>query len=388
MSSRAAWLLLGGLLLALVIGLSGLLQRRVGAGDVFPPYSSQRADPLGTRALYDALAQLPGMRIERWHKPMAMLPAGPARTILLAGFTEAQWKQFPEEDFAALDAAVREGGRVVIAFRAASAETDAERKRRVQAEEEAERRRKETEKDHPRAKPEIADILRRWAVELEKRNESAVGDALRSPGADHALPARLAGQSDLFFKPENNSDWRIVYRRGSEAVLIERSLGKGSLVLAADAYFLSNEALQNERSTALLVWIVGSHAHVVFDESHLGVLAQVGVAALARHYGLEGAFFMFLLLAGLFVWRRMALFVPPVPDAPVVTLSYHPAAGLEALLRRAVTTSQLAAACVTEWKRTARPGDTRKVDAALADAPKAHSAVALYNLAARSLRRR
>src|SRR5262249_14023741 len=163
--------------------------------------------------------------------------------------------------------------------------------------------------------------------------------------------SRVAWHSDVFFRPATGVDWRVLYERGREPVLVERALEKGSIVLAGDAFFLSNEALQRDRSTALLAWLVGSHTRVVFDESHLGVEANEGVAALARRYGLGGAFATMLLLAALFVWRQAALFVPPPDEVHELSLAYHPAAGLEALLRRAVPADQLAGACVTEWKR-------------------------------------
>jgi len=212
-------------------------------------------------------------------------------------------------------------------------------------------------------------------------------------GADgHAsiapLPEKIAWRSDVFFELADDAGWQVIYRRGTQPVLVERRLGRGSLVLAADSYFLSNEALQHDRAPALLAWTIGPHARVVFDEAHLGVQAQPGVAALARRYGLSGAFFTLLLLAALYVWRQMALFVPPVESGGEMALTYHPAAGLEALLRRAVPANELAAACTAEWKPTARESDRARVAAALAATPKNSSAASRYNAAVRALRRR
>jgi len=127
---------------------------------------------------------------------------------------------------------------------------------------------------------------------------------------------------------------------------------------------------------------------VVFDETHLGVTADPGIAALARRYGLAGAFFVLLLLAALWIWQRMALFVPPAEEHPEVLLGYHPAAGLEALLRRSVPASELAETCVAEWRRTARPAEIARVERALAAAPEDTAAATLHNLALAALRRR
>jgi hypothetical protein len=200
-----------------------------------------------------------------------------------------------------------------------------------------------------------------------------------------ALPETLTWKSDLFF--ELDAEWQVIYRRGTRPVLAERKLGLGSIVLAADSYFLSNEALQNERQPALLAWTIGPHARITFDEAHLGVQAQPGVAALAKRYGLGGAFFTLLLLAALYIWRQTALFVPPPEVSSEVALTYHPAAGLEALLRRSVPANELITACTREWTPTAGAGDRTRVDSALAKSPKNSPAAALYNSAVRALRR-
>jgi hypothetical protein len=225
------------------------------------------------------------------------------------------------------------------------------------------------------------DVKDRWLME---RN----GGAVLAAGAPAGLPANVGWQSDMYFARDEAAGWQAIYRRGGEPVLVERRYGLGSIVLAGDAYFLSNEALQRDRSSALLAWVIGPHARVLFDETHLGVTVDPTIAALARRYGLAGAFFTLLLLALLFVWRRMALFVPPAAASDEVTLTYHPAAGLEALLRRAVPPGELAATCLAEWQPSARASDRARVDAAQAALAKNSPVTARYNAAVQALRRK
>src|SRR5262249_51095101 len=61
-------------------GLARVLSVRLAGGDVYPPSSSHRADPLGTRALHDALERLHGLSVSRNHSPLPRLEAaaGPA----------------------------------------------------------------------------------------------------------------------------------------------------------------------------------------------------------------------------------------------------------------------------------------------------------------------
>lgn len=384
--------LLGLLLVlaALVGGLAWLFQMRVAHGDMFPAYSSLRADPLGTRALHDALARVAGLRVERNYQPVHDLESSPARTIVFAGMRRAAWTNLPREDFDALDAALRSGSRVVLALRAETARTPEERDEERATAAERARRLKKVDPENKQPKFMPVDFRRRWGVDVKERMLMDRGAGARRTDDDRAtgLPEALQWKSDVFFALEPDADWHVIYRRGSEPVLAERQLGHGSLVLVADSYVLSNEALQNNRASSLLTWVIGPHARVVFDEAHLGVVARVGVAALARRYGLSGAFFMFLLLAGLFIWRRMALFVPPAESEAEVALSYHPAAGLEALMRRALTTGELAAACTAEWRTTARESDRARVEAAFATAPGNAAIATQYNRAVQSLRKR
>jgi len=84
-------------------------------------------------------------------------------------------------------------------------------------------------------------------------------------------------------------------------------------VLAADSYFTSNEALLHERHPKLLAWLVGAGTRAVFDETHLGVAENPGMAALARKYRLHGVAAVLLLLAVLHVWGSAASLLPPPP---------------------------------------------------------------------------
>ncbi len=391
MKRHGSLLLLLGLLAALVGGLALLFQRRVAQGDLFPAYSSLRADPLGIRALHDSLAQVRGVQVERQFTPITELAPQPARTLVLAGIGPKLWTKTRREDFDALDAAVRNGSRLVLAMRATAAQTDKEKEEERKREEAREKMRREVGEDETvRKKIVYVDLRRRWGAELKERilvdrSDGAVQTDLAQAAG---LPATIAWKSDVYFELEPDEGWRVLYRRGAEPVLVERQHGRGSIVLMADSYLLSNEALQNDRQPALLAWIVGPHARVMFDEAHLGVVVQPGVAALARRYGLSGVFFTLVVLAALFVWRRMALFVPPAEGGEEVALSYHPAAGLEALLRRSVPAPDLAAVCASEWRVTARASDHARVDAALAAEPKNASPVARYNAVVRALRRR
>src|SRR5512135_1015114 len=67
-------------------GLARLMAARLSGGDVYPIASSHRADPLGTRALHDALARMPGLSVSRNHAPLARLEDGAGTTLFTLGY--------------------------------------------------------------------------------------------------------------------------------------------------------------------------------------------------------------------------------------------------------------------------------------------------------------
>jgi len=402
MSRLAQGLLLAAVLAGTGLGIAVLYRLRLAQGDVFPAYSSLRSDPLGTRALYESLAKMPGLRVERRFQPLDRLAAGAPRTIILAGMDSRQWTSISAAEFAALDGAVRAGSRLVLALRAdfkGAAGNDAEPKpakdrpaedaaKKDDADKALRRLPREAQKAPARAAPSNVDLRRLWGVSLAKRIElDRDRGAVLAPDAPRGLPGTLRWKSGLYFGAEAGSAWRVIYRDLRNPVLMEMPYGRGSVVVAGDAYPLSNEALQNDRATRLLAWLVGANTRVEFDESHLGVVEDVGAAALARCYGLEEVFVTLLLLALLFVWRRMALFVPAPREPPEAVFSTSQTAALEALLLRSVAPSDLVRVCADEWRRTARASDVARMQGAQAPGPGAPAPEA-YNAIVRGLRRK
>ena len=121
------WLIAAGLSAAFVAGLYALLTIRMGEGDVYPPYSTFRADPLGTKAFFDALQDLPGhpLKAERYFRPLERLALElngqendlRQTLIFLAGEDARGWSWSPPKDrVEAIERAARAGARVVIAF--------------------------------------------------------------------------------------------------------------------------------------------------------------------------------------------------------------------------------------------------------------------------------
>src|SRR6266446_184720 len=115
-SSRAPAVFLALLLAAFAWGVGRLFDLRYAVGDVYPPYSSLRADPLGTKVMHDALERLPGISVLRNLHATSDLERGRDTVLLILGENPS----LDIEDPAIIDGVesiALHGGRVVIALR-------------------------------------------------------------------------------------------------------------------------------------------------------------------------------------------------------------------------------------------------------------------------------
>ena len=390
--------------LALVLGAFGwLFQVRLGGGDVYPEYSSLRADALGTRALYEALEQIDGIQVEREYRPLAKLGAHP-RLVVLPGLDWQDWQFIPANQLEALNAAARGGARIVLTFRADRLRDDLDAHGRsvIDKKDEKDGKKAKDAKDAKKKKlkrpgikePELKELAKEWGVTIKQRwLMGRKKGAQRTDDAPAGLPSEVAWQSDVHFFVATDSGWRTLYRRGSEAVLIEKQIGRGSIVLLADAYCLSNEAMHKERATGLLSYLVGESRRVTFVESVLGVTEDNGVGFLARRYGLGGALALCALLGALYAWRRLVAFLPPLDARAAggeVALDYEPAAGFTGLLRRSLGVTGVLPASIEEWRKARRGGGNTAAAARLEAAWQARdpkqSLAATYNALVRALK--
>lgn len=336
---------------AFLFGAVRLFILRFEAGDVYPAYSSLRTDPLGARAFYDALDNL-GAAVSRNYKPFSGLEDVRDATFFCLGSNIGDISRTPEDAAEGLSGVAGGGARLVISFM--PARTGPHRGRNRQEEKE------EKEKEEEEGKQEESTHVQRgkfvslsdgWGVDFDykKSEENAV-----LCEQDLELPGTVSWHGDLFFKDLDDA-WRVIYTVADRPVLIERDFGFGVIVLSADSYFLSNEAMRKERHPKLLAWLAGSSSSIVFDETHLGVFESSGTAALARRYGLHGLLASLILLAGLFVWKNSLSFVPPAGEdfkgEEGATLGKDSAAGFVNLLRRNIPSHRILSVCLGEWDK-------------------------------------
>ncbi|MST95172.1 MAG: DUF4350 domain-containing protein [Pedosphaera sp.] len=354
---KAALLLLVPLLAAFGWGLIALFNLRFAAGDAQPEYSSLRADPLGTKALYESLKPL--LPVRRNLQPLLKIPDDQPATLLFAG-VEADDLDLPWADFKHLESFLQHGGRVVITlYPSYTGISSTNLKAVMRGQPVSPQRQGKDTKDDPFLKNfETAQFEKEWGFgvihDALKKTPGGGWQAVNVTSTDtNRNPASLSWHSALCFSGLDPA-WRVIYQRRDQPVLIERKRGAGSIVLATDSYFLSNEAMRNERHAALLAWVVGRSPRVIFDETHLGIAEDPGIAALARKYRLHGLLAGLLLLGALFIWKNAAAFGPPRAadtDGDHV-LGKDSVSGFVNLLRRGIAPAALLPLCVEEWKKS------------------------------------
>ena len=316
------WIFAVTLLAVLVWGLEQVVVGPLETGEAYPPYSSLRSDPLGAKALYESLAALPDLRVERLYKTRSALE-GSVEALLVLGTEPVAWSALKNNTLEEYERLVRQGGRLVIAFVPVRVPQNAGEQNAVEA---------------------------RWHLKFSYARPSGEDDRSAAIPRDSAL------------RFEAGPEWRRL--GGREA--IERGFGAGSIVLIADSYPLSNQGLRDARDAQFISTLLGPARRIVFDENHFGVVETGSVTKLIRKYRLQRAIAVLAVLAALFLWRSASSFLPPretsLSDAVTGRDSTE---GMTALLRRGVPEKELLDVCYAEWAKSVRGAIPPQVEEAV-----------------------
>jgi hypothetical protein len=349
------------------LGVLNLFHIRFQSGDIYPVYSSLRSDPLGTKIMFEALDHMRGVSPVRNYYPLRKIRHDPKTTYLFLGMHTVDLNAFTKKDAEKLDSMITEGGRLVMTFlpggkaqmKCAAGKKESCDTASGNGEDVDKKTGEKAATDHDTEGPELyADLSEHWGVEFAFHDSAAssdkTGDSESVLMADgYNLPGTMSWHSHLYFRIRD-TEWDEVYAVEGRPVLVERDFGRGKIILSSDTYFASNEAMLKERHPDLLSWLVGENRHVLFDETHHGIIERPNLAALARKYNLHGLFAGFLFLAALFVWKNSTSFMPPVKNGAEENIhvsSKDYLSGLVNLLRRNIQSGDIVDVCFHEWTK-------------------------------------
>jgi hypothetical protein len=293
--SAAPKILLFVALFALLGGLGRFAYLRFQSGDAYPPYSTLRTDPIGAKALFESVNRLQPTKVRRNVEPLTLLEQSSGLTIVMLGVDA--FASSEEEEW--LEKFATEGGRAIVALDARGSQ-----KRKV----------------FPRAMGGTTNtnvFVKIWKpfFDLELRSPGLQDDTNRIEvqrvADEPSLPESMPWFGRYTFA---TNDWETVYELNNRPVVVQKRIGLGTIVVIADSYPFSNEALRAARTPEFLLWALGNGG-VVFDETHLGIQGGLGVAVLMREFRLHGLVTGCLLLAILWIWRNSTPLVPPAPLA-------------------------------------------------------------------------
>ena len=370
------------------VGVSHLMKLRFNRGDVYPAYSSLRSDPLGCRVFYDSLDTLESIRVTRNLRPLQSLEPDGNATLFLIGVALRPEEELPLAEAEAVDDFISSGGRVVVTLRpilehgsaspvrnpnkAPGPASDADGRPPSKPPEpktggddsgsngNAEGHSRPADGSGPDLQPERpthASLEKIWGITLaavSREGGQRAGAAGYAAAQRSDLPEVVPWHSQAYFASISGA-WETLFSVGGRAVMIERRMGDGSLVLATDSYLISNEALKSERFPELLAYLIGGRINIVVDETHHGVRRQLGVIGYLRRHRLHWILIALLSVAGLFVWRNAVPLVPPATGSgdgpPAVEADRSAAQGLTNLLRRHIPPGKLLDVCLDQWER-------------------------------------
>jgi hypothetical protein len=109
------WVLAIAMLAVLAWGLEHVAFTPLQTGEVYPAFSSLRTDPMGAKALYESLAALPGITVDRLYKQRQKLENA-SDVMFILGVEPIGWSNVEARTLAQYTKLVEDGGRLVIAF--------------------------------------------------------------------------------------------------------------------------------------------------------------------------------------------------------------------------------------------------------------------------------
>lgn len=304
-----------------------LVLRRTETTYYYPNYSSLNNSEQGTKAYFDALSRL-GFRTSRNYKPLPKME-GVHAAIFYAGPEMSLFRFLEDKELQQFEQLAAAGARVVIAL-------DPEAVIEIHP--------GETKKRDPRED----NLKKRWGIELAHVERSVSGE-------DAALLNRL----DMMPVNWQFSSWIPAWTpsqvRNGAPLFLERTFGKGSVVLMANTKLFTNRELLVRPDNDVLAAAPGAYRDIIFDETHLGLEDTGTVLSLARAHGLHWMLLGFTILAILYVWRSAFSFIPRSPAALDTAVGGRDAhVALSNLLRQSVPAKSVMRVAAEEWNRSAK----------------------------------
>jgi len=274
----------------LLTGVWMLYAMRYQGSDIYPYYSTYRADRMGVKVLYKSLGSIPELKVKRNLRPLDELKKPKRIDLFVLGcdpfFLNMNFKEI--ENFAL------RGGRVIVSF-------DCPEHTKNFKPVKLKGKRKNSKKPAPqKSKSGVAGLR----VRDLGRNIKLPSEAV--PKIPSAIPGFKVYSRNCF--EINRTGWTVLATLKGKPAVVEKSYGGGgSIILCADSYAFSNEGLANEKNAELLLFFLNGRRDIVFDETHLGAVKTRNIIWLAKKFNLIPFLLAAALTLLLYIWRSLLL---------------------------------------------------------------------------------
>ncbi|MCP4269549.1 MAG: hypothetical protein GY777_28925 [Candidatus Brocadiaceae bacterium] len=346
-----------GLVIIVILFLTGItiiFNLQYDKSNNLPRYSSLRADPLGTKIIFESLSNLSDLNVQRNFKSYYQLPTNYKYTFFFLGSTvDSFFNNINKNDFEKLHGLLEKGNRLVFAL---TPDKNSYSARKTRKGEEGEKEKVVDEDDEVKDEgiKESKDFLKKnWDICFSETSDKSQDNHKKLLLSIVPDSCNIPWNSNIHF--EIGEEWSTILKDNNKNLIVERAVGNGSLVFLSDSYLLSNEAMFNDRYSWFLSWLIGNNKNIIFDEVHLGIAHKTKVIELAKRYKLHGFFFGLIILAVLYIWKNFSFFIPNEQSSKEkknITLGKDTSAGFVQLLERSISKEDISKICKNEWLKT------------------------------------
>jgi len=281
-----------------------MLNLRLSSGDTYPPYSSLRADPLGSRALHDALGDLPAISTSRHTRHLHFLKPDSQTAVLFLGLNPRDLRFNSKQEREIITRWLDQGCHIVIALAATTPDYyERMEKRGIKTS-------PDTDPDddlETTNSPPLPGLFGLTAIRKPATLKTPPPQSAQAALSGISLPA-WRGSHILEFEPD--SEWSTLATAEQHPTIASLSRGKGSIIVTTDSYPFSNEAQAHERHTPFLLALFSNRSNIIFEEAHLGVANEPGLVRLLRQYHLHGILAGGILLFIVLLWQGSGSLIP------------------------------------------------------------------------------
>jgi hypothetical protein len=303
-----------------------IFQSRIRKGETLPDYSTLKADPLGTLALFESLQKTPNLTVTRNYSNNTVIDYSNS-TIFFIG-VHAYIFEMGGSLASHIDSLLKKGNRVIVSF----LEPPFFSQENVTSD-----------------STDTSKIPFTHSIQFRKN----VSDTSKVHSTD-ILFKNVTWPGVLNLRAD--SSWKTIVARDSFMLLGEKKVHSGVLVVLHDGYNLSNqglrENLKKNGSNPLIPYLIGNTTTIIFDESHHGIVKRMGISAILQKGGFTPVIIFLCLWFLLLIWYIQGVSIRTQQGSTADNQSSDSPDSLQLILTSRIPPKNILQICKDEWQKS------------------------------------